>query len=89
MVNEEMWLPVGSVVRLKDGEKPVMIAGFLVQDARRVDLGTTWDTPIRRGGARARTCSSTAHRSMPSGSSASSMPMAAPIRRFSRSAMRR
>lgn len=40
MVNEEMWLPVGSVVRLKDGEKPVMIAGFLVQDA---ETGGSWD----------------------------------------------
>ena len=40
MVNENMWLPVGSVVRLSGGEKPIMVAGFLVRDAQ---TGACWD----------------------------------------------
>lgn len=40
MEDEQMWLPVGSVVTLKGGEKPVMVAGFLVRDAQ---TGACWD----------------------------------------------
>lgn len=40
MVNENMWLPVGSVVKLKGGEKPIVIVGFLVRDA---ESGSCWD----------------------------------------------
>ena len=38
MEDEQMWLPVGSVVTLKGGEKPVMVAGFLVRDAQTEEL---------------------------------------------------
>lgn len=39
MANERTWLPVGSVVTLKDAEKPVMVAGFMV----RASNGDAWD----------------------------------------------
>ena len=29
MLTKEDWLPVGSMVRLKDGERPVMVAGYM------------------------------------------------------------
>ena len=40
MANKRMWLPVGSVVTLKNAEKPVMVAGFMARDAA---TGDTWD----------------------------------------------
>lgn len=40
MITKEDWLPVGSVVRLKDGERPIMIAGYMAMDA---DKRKIWD----------------------------------------------
>lgn len=40
MAKVDMWLPIGSVVRLAGGEKPVMIAGFMVRDG---ETGSSWD----------------------------------------------
>lgn len=34
------WLPAGSVVMLEDGERPIMVAGFMIEDAVS---GRYWD----------------------------------------------
>lgn len=40
MLTKEDWLPVGSMVRLKDGERPVMVAGYMAIDGSN---GRIWD----------------------------------------------
>ena len=40
MIDRDDWLPVGSVVRLEEGERPIMVAGFMAQDG---NTGRYWD----------------------------------------------
>lgn len=40
MITKEDWLPVGSMVRLKDGDRPVMVAGYMSIDG---GSGRIWD----------------------------------------------
>lgn len=40
MVNVEGWLPVGSLVLLKDGDRPVMVTGQMQEEA---GTGSYWD----------------------------------------------
>lgn len=40
MITGQEWLPVGSVVRLVEGERPIMIAGFMAEDG---ETGLFWD----------------------------------------------
>ena len=40
MLTKEDWLPVGSMVRLKDGERPVMVTGYMAVDG---GSGRIWD----------------------------------------------
>ncbi len=40
MITAQDWLPIGSVVRLVEGDRPVMIAGVMAQDGQ---TGRYWD----------------------------------------------
>lgn len=40
MITNQDWLPVGTVVKLQDGERPVMISGFMAMDS---NTGRLWD----------------------------------------------
>ncbi len=40
MISTNDWLPVGSIVRLEGGERSVMIAGYMIDDAQTKRL---WD----------------------------------------------
>ena len=43
------WLPIGSVVTLKDGVRPVMVVAVMAQDSKTGDGGITWVIPTLRG----------------------------------------
>ena len=40
MTQTSEWLPAGTVVMLEDGERPIMVAGFMIEDAVS---GKYWD----------------------------------------------
>lgn len=40
MITANDWLPIGSVVRLQEGDRPIMIAGVMAQDG---NTGKYWD----------------------------------------------
>ena len=40
MISTNDWLPVGSIVRLAGGERSIMVAGYMIDDAQS---GRLWD----------------------------------------------